>query len=151
MSQFKLNIKKKLCFIFSALILVPLLTTSCFATNEEELIEGILQEVDALNGEITLVTKDGETITIKITKGEPIDDESTDLSDLEPGSTIIVRKEDIKKESTTNVDLASILPSLNSVEDVFRLLEYYYSSRLDTVCRRIFQAHNIPNLSIHSI
>ncbi len=130
---------KKLLFVAFVIPVVLMATTACQMQGDYEMIEGILQNVDEINGEMTVVTKDGETITIKITKDTPIDTEngSADVNKVEVGSTIkletstrniVDRKIDVLKASdveptlSASVDVSNILPSLESFEDVFKAL-----------------------------
>lgn len=57
---------------------------------EAQLIQGILQDVDSANGEITIVTKDGKTVTLTISTGASVDTEgaASALETLEPGVSI---------------------------------------------------------------
>ncbi|MDP2729076.1 MAG: DUF4382 domain-containing protein [Dehalococcoidales bacterium] len=60
---------------------------------QEKLVEGILQNVDSANGEITIVTRDGRTITLTIdTEGTVETEEGTSsLRTLEPGASVEVK------------------------------------------------------------
>ena len=62
------------------------LAVACTPT-EAQLIEGILENVDTANGEITIVTKDGKTITLTISTddAENADGSTTSISTLSPG------------------------------------------------------------------
>ncbi|MCH8987923.1 MAG: hypothetical protein IIA92_03855 [Chloroflexi bacterium] len=79
-------------------LLVPLLLMVLIACTltEDQLIEGILQNVDSVNGEITIVTKDGKTITLTIATDAPVATEgaSSALETLEPGTTLEVEVDD---------------------------------------------------------
>ncbi|MFC1949075.1 hypothetical protein ACFLW0_02765 [Chloroflexota bacterium] len=144
--------------IFAVSLILSLLTvsTSCQVTsNEERLIEGILENVDMVNGEMTIVTEDGETITIKITTSNSEEGENSEYDELEAGTPVKVTVEDSNhadmedvevqhkdgengdndeaedtyddddsgnKPSVVVADLSSILPSMASIEDVFRML-----------------------------
>ncbi len=72
-----------------ALIVVLAFTSAC-APNTIEQLEGVLQNVDAANGEITIVTKDGQTITLKIDTEASVETEgaSSTLETLEIGVPI---------------------------------------------------------------
>ena len=82
----------------AALLLLALACTPL----EAELIQGILQDVDAANGEITIVTKDGKTITLTISTDAPVDTEGTASSfeTLEPGVAIEVNVSDDGQHAT---------------------------------------------------
>jgi hypothetical protein len=83
-----------------------------------------------MNGEITIVTKDGETITIKISTDGEEDEESPEISKLEVGSVVKVEADKVEQvekatkqqPAITDTKLSDILPPLNSIEDVFRVL-----------------------------
>jgi orotate phosphoribosyltransferase-like protein len=110
----------KKCWTLSRFILISLLcfssllfTSACSipTQDETEMLEDLLNRLDAVEGEITFVTKDGETVNIQITK------ESSHETDEETGTV----KNASKKEVTTEKP-ADILPSICSKEDVFKLL-----------------------------
>lgn len=69
-----------------------LLATIACTPSEAELIEGLLHNVDAVNGEITIVTKDGKTVTLTIATEAPVETEgeSSALEALEPGASVEV-------------------------------------------------------------
>ena len=71
------------------LVALTLLVAIACTPTEAALLEGILQNVDALNGEITIVTKDGKTLTLTIATEAPVETEgaSSALETLEPGTT----------------------------------------------------------------
>ena len=71
--------------------LTLLLAIAC-TLSERELLDGILQNVDSANGEITIVTKDGKTITLTIATEAPVETEgaSSALETLEPGASVKV-------------------------------------------------------------
>ena len=90
-----------------------LLTTACSipTQDETEMLEELLNRLDAVEGEITFTTKDGETVNIQITK------ESSQL--IGESDSNVVNNE--KKEVNTDKP-ANILPVISSKEDVFKLL-----------------------------
>ncbi len=136
----RLRLKKKRVFVIFSIALVLMGTSACQIPGDSELIEGILQNVDEINGEMTIVTKDGETITIKITKDTPLSDEAGGTDKLEVGSAVILetdkrnvverRTETLKVADAVTTDVApntdtastDILPALESIEDVFKTL-----------------------------
>ena len=131
MKKQKLNRKLLLGFVSILLLLLLFVPTACTMTGDTELIEGILQNIDDIKGEITILTEDGQEITIKITSDNTENDQSSEGGDLEVGSPIkvsidkcdIVDTKILKEEKpSTDADLATILPSLNSIEDVFKTL-----------------------------
>lgn len=85
--------RTKLIGIFVPLLLMVLI--ACTAA-EGALIEGILQNVDSANGEITIVTKDGKTITLTISTDAPVETvgASSAIETLEPGTSIEVEVDD---------------------------------------------------------
>ena len=84
--------------LLAALILAALACTSA----DVELLQGILQDVDSANGEITIVTKDGKTITLIISTDAPVDTEgaSSSFEALEPGVSIEVKVADDGEHAT---------------------------------------------------
>lgn len=77
-------------------LFVPLLFILLLGCTDGALIEGILQNVDSANGEITIVTKDGKTITLTISTDAPVETEgaSSAIETLEPGISIEVEVDD---------------------------------------------------------
>ena len=79
-------------------LLLPLLLLVLIACTpaEMELIRGILQDVDTANGEITIVTEDGKTITLTISTDVSVETEgaSSAIEALEPGTSIEVKVDD---------------------------------------------------------
>ncbi len=77
----------------AALLLV--FTAAC-TPRQVELVEGILQNVDSANGEITIVTKDGKTVTLTIATEAPVETEgaSSAIETLEPGVFVEVEVND---------------------------------------------------------
>ena len=73
---------------FATLLLLALACTPADAA----LIQGILQDVDSANGEITIVTEDGKTITLTISIDASVNTEgaSSSVETLEPGVSIEV-------------------------------------------------------------
>ena len=57
---------------------------------EAEVIEGLLQNVDSASGQITIVTKDGKTVTLTIDTEAPVESEGTSstLESLEIGASL---------------------------------------------------------------
>ena len=74
------------------LIAVIVLTLSACTSAQAELLDGILQTGDAANGEITIVTKDGKSVTLKITTDVPVETEGafSALETLESGTPVEV-------------------------------------------------------------
>ncbi|MFC1940892.1 hypothetical protein ACFLWL_00545 [Chloroflexota bacterium] len=116
----KNRVKKSHKLIVFALFLSILLLflPSCAITDEDEtaLVERLLQKVGTVDGEITIVTKEGETVTITITKdtssGSQADDNTKDQQlNLQ-----------VDKDSSESTGLVSILPSLECIEDVYKVL-----------------------------
>ncbi len=83
--------RKNKVLISLCLVVVLVLSGAC-TQNEVEQLEGILQNVDAANGEITVVTKDGQTVTLKIDTEASVEAEgaSSTLETLEVGASIQV-------------------------------------------------------------
>ena len=58
--------RKRLAGLIGFLLLFVLLVAVACTSVEKELLEGLLQNFDAGNGEITIVTKDGETLRLTL-------------------------------------------------------------------------------------
>ena len=117
--------KKSIIMVFISAILM--ITSACQVPSESELIEGNLQNIDELNGEMTVVTKDGEAITIHITKDTRLgtEDGNTEVSKVEVGSTVKLKtdKSNVISRKAEALSLPEgILPPLDSIEDVFKVL-----------------------------
>lgn len=78
--------------LFALVAPVMLLAAIACTPDQAQLLEGILQNVDAVNGEITLVTKDGKTVTLKISTDASVATEgaSSAIEALEPGVSVEV-------------------------------------------------------------
>jgi hypothetical protein len=105
--------------LFALFSMVLLLSSSCIFTgekNEAELIDDLLQKVAAMEGEMTVVTKDGETVKITVIKEAYSESQAADITKD--------NKESLKidKKSSGSIDLASILPPLECIDDVFKNL-----------------------------
>jgi predicted DNA-binding protein YlxM (UPF0122 family) len=98
-----------------SLLFVALLvfTSACSIPTQDEtdMLEDLLNRLDAVEGEITFVTKDGETVNIQITK------ESSQSTNGENSTTTNVDNKAVTTEKTV-----SILPAISSKEEVFKLL-----------------------------
>ena len=83
--------RKNKILISLCLVVVLVLSGAC-TQNEVDQLEGILQNVDTANGEITIVTKDGQTVTLKIDTEASVEAEgaSSTLETLEVGASIQV-------------------------------------------------------------
>lgn len=91
------------------LMVVPVLfaNLSCVAADESELVEALLENIDSMGGQMTFVTKDGETIKITI--------------EQQPSAGTC--EENKETEASKNQEsLSDYLPQLESIEDVFRTL-----------------------------
>ena len=75
--------------LFMLLASLLMLVTACEGV-DAELLAGILQNIDSANGEITIVTKDGKTVTLTIATEAPVDTEgaSSALETLESGASV---------------------------------------------------------------
>lgn len=104
-------------FIISFLTLMILLVpASCIPSDGASLLESLLENADG--GKMTFVTKDGETVTVTITRETQAAEESdATKSEKEPEEKCT---ED--KKQSDSPELADILPKLNCIEDVFRTL-----------------------------
>ena len=83
-------------------MLTPLILLAALACEglEAELVRGILQDVDTVNGEITITTNDGKTITLNIDTAASVATESdgsslqSSFETLEPGTSVEVELDD---------------------------------------------------------
>ena len=75
--------------LFALFVPLLLLAAACGGA-EAELIAGILQNVDSVNGEITIVTEDGKTVTVTIATDALVETEgaSSAIETLEPGASV---------------------------------------------------------------
>ena len=76
-------------FLFVPIMLLAAL--ACTAA-EAEMLKGILENVDTVNGEITILTKDGKTVILTISTDAPVvtDGAISALETLEPGASVEV-------------------------------------------------------------
>lgn len=76
--------------LLSAVVGLTMLATAACTPSEVAALEGILQEVDSANGQITIVTKDGKTVTLDITTETEVvaDGDSSTLGSLAPGASV---------------------------------------------------------------
>lgn len=86
------QIRRALPFILFGVLLVLMVSAMACTPADQQLLEGLLQNVDAVNGEVTIVTKDGKTITLKVSTQAPVQAQgaSSALEALEPGTAIKV-------------------------------------------------------------
>ena len=77
--------------LFGLFVPFMLLAGIACTTGEAELLQGFLQSADAVNGEITIVTKDGKTVTLTIATEAPVETEeaSSAIETLEPGVSVV--------------------------------------------------------------
>ena len=121
--------RKSLRFILITLLFVLLLlNSSCITAGEKdeaELIESLLQKVAAMDGEMNVVTKNGDNITITLTKEASIEnDEVGDIIKDKPKNT------EIGKSYPSSIDVSNILPPLDNIEDVFKVLEVWEDAHM---------------------
>lgn len=94
----RLQVRRLVGLIGVSLSLVFLATVACTVA-DKELLEGLLQNVDTVNGEITIVTKDGKTIRLKIATEASVNAEgaSSTLEALVPGTNVQVDLDEKKQ------------------------------------------------------
>ncbi|MDP3880033.1 MAG: DUF4382 domain-containing protein [Dehalococcoidales bacterium] len=70
-----------------------LVTVSACTPAEAKALEGILEKVDTVNGEITVVTRDGKTVVLTIATEASVEteEESSTLETLQPGASVEIR------------------------------------------------------------
>ncbi len=95
--------------VLAGLALVP---TACVPGDQSELIESLLDNTSSLGGELHLVTKDGDSYTVTISKGTPVavPDDDDDVND------------DCDDDDKCGPRLEDYLPCLNSEKDIFKTL-----------------------------
>lgn len=78
--------------LLAPLMLLLLLASMACTIDQAQLVEGILQNVDSANGEITIVTKDGKTVTLTMSTEAPVDTNGTSsaIETLVPGASVAV-------------------------------------------------------------
>ncbi|MFC1992124.1 DUF4382 domain-containing protein [Chloroflexota bacterium] len=78
--------------IFTVIAALLLVLAAACTPREADLVEGILQNVDAATGELTIVTKDGKTITVTIGSDASVETEDTTsgIETLVPGVSMEV-------------------------------------------------------------
>lgn len=78
--------------IISLCLIVVLAFISACTPNEVDQLEGIIQNVDAAKGEITIVTKDGQTVTLNIDTEAQVEAQGSPstIDTLEIGASIQV-------------------------------------------------------------
>jgi hypothetical protein len=72
---------------------LALLALAACTPDQAKLLEGILQNTDYVNGQVTIVTKDGKTVTLTIATEAPVKTEGTSsaaIEALEPGAQVRV-------------------------------------------------------------
>ena len=95
--QLKTVTKYRVLAMFTPLILLAALACEGL---EAELVRGILQDVDTVNGEITITTNDGKTITLNIDTSAGVETASagstlpSSFQTLEPGTSVEVELDD---------------------------------------------------------
>ncbi|MBI2850280.1 MAG: DUF4382 domain-containing protein [Chloroflexi bacterium] len=99
---------------FGRMLMLPLILVMAVAvvaitacTPEElEVLSGVLQKVDSADGKITIVTKDGRTVTLKIDTDTTVAAQgaTTNASSLEPGAEVEVK---VKKDGQSARQIAA--------------------------------------------
>lgn len=95
------GIKKIASVLLVVLLVFPVL--SACTPQEAKALSGIIQNIDTVNGKITVVTKDGQThvITIASRTDVQIDGASVSMEALEPGTEIEVELEDDRSTASS--------------------------------------------------
>lgn len=104
--------------VLLALLILP--TTSCITSSEGDLIESVLNNIDAVNGEAIFHTEDGRTIKITVT-----DDSQENAANTGEKNTDENKKDEEVKDTKDNDEkenLSDILPRVDSIENIFRTL-----------------------------
>lgn len=78
-------------------LLVPLILVAAVACTptQAEVLEGALRDVDTVNGQITIVTRDGKAVTLNIATEAPVEAQGAPLAleTLEPGMSLEIEIE----------------------------------------------------------
>ncbi len=109
--------KALLVGILLVAMLVTVGATGC-TTGELKAIEGVIQNIDTVSGNITVVTKDGSIQTFDFTgvKAETIKQALGSLS-IEPGDTVIIKEDengDVQEIEGNNAEIDGIIKSLGA-------------------------------------
>ncbi len=98
--------RKATSLLFTSIVMGVLLLVSACTAGGAQTLEGILQNVDTVNGKITIVTKDGQShvITIESKTEVRIDGTSVSLEAIEPGTYVEVELADESNDSARVVD-----------------------------------------------
>ncbi|MBI4180323.1 MAG: DUF4382 domain-containing protein [Chloroflexi bacterium] len=86
--------------LLSLVTVATLVTAAACTPAEAKALQGVLKNVDSANGTITIVTKDGKTVTVKIATetGVSTNGTSTSIETLEPGASVDVEIEKNDKD-----------------------------------------------------
>ena len=90
-------------FLLAAFVALVLLAAIACDTAQVQLIEGVLQSVDSANGQITVVTKDGKTVTLTIATDAPVETEGA--GSTLPGSTLPPTVETLEPGASITVEV----------------------------------------------
>ncbi len=88
--------KKKSGILVALFATLLLLGISACTPSQTEVLEGILENVDSVNGKLTIVTRDGKRITLDIETDTTVETEGTDsdVGTLEVGVSIEIEVDD---------------------------------------------------------
>ena len=93
----KFGFTKLVLYSLMAAVFIPamLLSVACTPAQIQQL-EGILQSIDTANGSVTIVTKDGKTVTVNINSDSQVSTNGSAASvfSLEPGSNVRISTDD---------------------------------------------------------
>ena len=93
----KFGFRKLVLYSLIVAVVIPamLLSVACTPAQIQQL-EGILQSIDTANGSVTIVTKDGKTVTVNINSDSQVSTNGSAASvfSLEPGSNVRISTDD---------------------------------------------------------
>lgn len=124
----RLSFKKTRKYLILPLLVLPLLlvNVSCIPADEADVIESLLDNVESLGGEMSLVTKDGRIITINVSQ-EPTT--AANNEEEGPGEDGNPEKPE-NKDNDNYSELSDYLPTLNCIEDVFKTLGVWETAEI---------------------
>ncbi len=103
----KTRFRKPFSLVLGAILLLTLLLVATSCTPEQtQAIEGILKNVDSVNGEITIQTKDGKDITLTIDTEAAVQTEGgapSSIESLEPGAFVEIETGKDKEDSAKGI------------------------------------------------
>jgi ABC-type Fe3+-hydroxamate transport system substrate-binding protein len=105
--------------IIPVIFLGAVVLLSACTTEQQKLLEGVLQNVDSANGKITIVDKDGQTHVITIQSGSvQTQSGSSAIEGLEPGTKVKIEMEDEDNARKVDAELARVSGTISQADAV---------------------------------